>query len=362
LPEKQKPKTACLMKRTLLILSFIFVAFTGSMTAQITITTADLPTIGLQVIRAVDNTTQINPGNPGLNQVWDFTNLVPSTYDTTLYLPPQGQINYQNYPNAEVAVKHQNGNPPPFRDYEYTRYDSEGMRFVGDEDMVTIFGAFTMSIHITCNPNPLELKLPFTYGDNYTQESTYEWHMVTRNEGVFMDSIKQISRMNITTTGDASGMMMTPYGSFQVLRVKNDIISEDSVYNWTPDGWVFNSFDVSIYSNYRWYTNDYYEVGMYQFEEAKGNSMTFFKSETVVGVQPNTMTRQLKLFPNPASRFINIETQSPFASYEIVDLTGRIQVSTDYMPVINVEALSPGLYILRLRGGNTVVSNRFLKQ
>jgi hypothetical protein len=313
------------------------------------------------VIRAVDNTTQINPGNPGLNQVWDFTNLVPSTYDTTLYLPPQGQINYQNFPNAEVAVKHLNGNPPPYWDYEYARYDSEGMRYVGDEDMVTIFGTFTMSIHITCNPNPLDLKLPFTYGDTYTQESTYEWHMVMRNAGELMDSIKQISRMNITTTGDASGIMSTPYGSFQVLRVKNDIISEDSVYNWTPDGWVFNSFDVSIYSNYRWYTNDYYEVGLYQFEEGKGNSMTFFKSETVVGIPSPDFITNFTISPNPASETICIEGPLTPDKIEIIDTNGFTILSGTTSKSFQISDLKPGLYIVRIYTGNQTVLRKLIK-
>lgn len=349
------------MKKALHILLVISTLLALRTEAQITITTNDLPTIGLQVIRAVDNTTQINPGNPGLNQVWDFTNLVPSTYDTTLYLPPQGQINYQNFPNAEVAVKHLNGNPPPYWDYEYARYDSEGMRYVGDEDMVTIFGAFIMSIHITCNPNPLELKLPFTYGDTYTQESTYEWHMVSRNDGILMDSIKQISRMNITTTGDASGIMSTPYGSFQVLRVKNDIISEDSVYNWTPDGWVFNSFDVSNYSNYRWYTNDYYEVGLYQFEEAKGNSMTFFKSETVVGTPSPAFKTNFTISPNPASETIYVEGPVIPVKFEILNTYGSVVFSSPGSMAIQISDLKPGFYFIRIFSGNQTELKKFIK-
>lgn len=350
------------MKRFLLIVSAVSVMFINQTSAQITITTDDLPTIGLQVIRAVDNTTQIIPGNPGLNQVWDFTNLTPSTYDTTLYLPPQGQPNHQNYPEAEVAIRHKNGNLQPYWDYEYARYDSQGMRYVGDEDMLTIFGAYTMAIHITCNPNPLSLQLPFTYGDSFTQSSTYEWHMATRNEGVLMDSIKQISRMTITTTGDASGIMSTPYGSFQVLRVKNDIVSEDSVYNWSSDGWVFNSFDINNYSNYRWYTNDFYEVGLYQFEEGKGNSMTFFKSETVVGVQNNTISRQAKIYPNPAHNLVYIDIETIPDRIEILDLTGRVKQISGPATTVDISSLAPGLYLLRVCAKDEIMSSMLVKQ
>lgn len=350
------------MKKLLLIVFAVSVMMADQTFAQITITTDDLPTIGLQVIRAVDNTTQINPGNPGLNQVWDFTNLVPSVYDTTLYLPPQGQINYQNYPDADVAVKHLNGNPPPYWDYEYIRYDDQGIRYVGDEDIITIFGEYTMTIHITCNPNPLSLQLPFTYGNQLVQESTYEWHMAMRNAGELMDSIKQISQMNITTTGDASGMMMTPYGSFPVLRVKTDIISQDSVYNWTPNGWVFNSFDVSNYSNYRWYANDYYEVGFYQFEEGKGNSMTFFKSETVVGTSAITFTNNYSVFPNPATDVLTIQGKRIPDMAEIYNSGGKMVMAASNSSTLSVSGLPAGLYFLKVYSEKNITPLKFVKE
>ncbi|MHC1777879.1 MAG: T9SS type A sorting domain-containing protein [Lentimicrobium sp.] len=349
------------MKKTLLFLLVFQGVCLLSGNAQITITSADLPTNGLQVIRAVDNITQISPGNPGINQVWDFTNLIASSYDTTLYLPPQGQPNYQNYPEAEVAIRHMNGNIQPYHDYEYARYDGQGMRYVGDEDKVTIFGAYTMSVHITCNPNPLGLKLPFTYGDDFEQLSTYEWHIATRNDGVLMDSIKQISRMTITTTGDASGILSTPYGSFQALRVKNDIISEDSVYNWTPDGWVFNSFDINNYSNYRWYTNDLYEVGLYQFEEGKGNSMTFFKSETVVGVTAIPFVNECSIYPNPAENQITITSKEPITIVEIFNANGRLKLQEYRNPNLDISDLSPGLYVIRVNTANAISHKTLIK-
>jgi hypothetical protein len=329
--------------------------------AQITITSADLPTIGLQVIRAVDDITLISPGNPGNNQVWDFTNLIAAKFDTTLYLPVDGTPNFQNYPDAEVAIRHLNGNQPPYWDYEFIRYDDQGMRYVGDEDMLTIFGAFTMSIHIACNPNPHSLKLPFNYGDSYTQQSTYEWLLASHNAGVLMDSIKQVSHMEITTTGDASGIISTPFGSYEALRVKDEIISQDSVFNWTPNGWVFDRFEVSNYSNYKWYTNDYYEVGFYNIDETKGNSMTFFKSETVVGTSSPDFKPNFIISPNPASQTICIEGWVTPDRIEILDLTGSLVFSGTGSKVIQISDLKPGLYFVRIFSGNQTELKKLIK-
>lgn len=330
--------------------------------AQITITNSDLPTIGLQVITAVDDVTQISPGNPGLNQVWDFSNLSPTKYDTLLYLPVVGRPNIQNYPDAEMAIQHLNGDPQIDYDYEYVRFSADGLRYVGDEDLVTIFGDFKMAIHIATSPNPMQLKLPFTYGDSYTQTSVYDWTLAMRNAGVTTDSTRQISHMTITTLGDASGIMMTPYESFQALRVKVDVVSQDSVFTWSNGAWVFSSAEVSEFSNYWWYTNDYYEVGYYNLDDEKGSTFRFFKSETVVGNSYITTDDGLKLFPNPASSELNIVTDARYTSFEILDCTGRINLTGDYQAHINVGVLNPGLYILRLHEGNKVVSTRFVKQ
>lgn len=350
------------MKRFLLLITlFIGILFLKS-PAQITITTEDLPTVGLQVISAVDNTTQINPGTPGLNQVWDFTNLVPASYDTTLYLNPQGLPNYQNYPEAEVAVKHLNGNPLPYWDYEYCRYDGQGMRYTGDEDWITIFGEYTMTISIGCNPDPLDLKLPFHYGDNYNQQSTYVWYLSSHNAGVLMDSIKQISQMDITTTGDASGIVSTPYGAYPALRVINEIVSQDSVFNWTDGAWVLDRVEVNNYSNYRWYTNDYYEVGHFTIDEKKGNSMKYFKSETIVGVQNLTVAQQIKIYPNPANGLVYIECGTVPDRIEVLDITGSVKLISGPSSAIDISNLSMGMYIVRVHTDKGVISKKLIKK
>lgn len=350
------------MKRTLLALAALCVMITHHTTAQITITTSDLPTIGLQVIRAVDNTTQINPGNAGTNQVWDFSNLLSSSYDTILYLPPQGQPNHQNYPEAEVAIRHYNGNIQPYYDYEYARYDAQGMRYVGDEDLLTIFGDFTMAIHISCTPNPLGLRLPFNYGDNYTQNTTYVWHLASHNAGVLMDSIKQISHMEVTTTGDASGIVTTPYGSYQALRVKDDFVSQDSIFNWTPDGWVFDRAEVNSYSIFTWYTNDYYEVGKYTIDEEKGNSMSFFKSETIVGLQNIPVMQTLQVYPNPAENMITIPQGQAGEKIELFDMAGQLKLTGNNPVKLDVSSLPDGMYLIRLATKEGYLNGRFIKQ
>lgn len=348
------------MKKTLRILFGILILSALRTEAQITITHNDLPTIGTQIIRAVDNVTQVDPGSPGLNQVWDFTNLIPLTHDTTLYLPVQGLPNYQAYPAANAAISHRNGNMMPYYDYEYIQYDDDGIRYAGDEDFLTIFGTFTMSVHISCNPTPLSLPLPFTYGQTLNQSTTYDWLLASHSDGALLDSIRQISHMDISLHGDASGIMSTPFGTFQVLRVKEDIISLDSVLNW-ENGWVFDRVETSTYTVYRWYTNDYYEVGELNLNSGKANGFSFFRSETIVN---NTFTEKTmaRIFPNPATDMLSVESAADYISYEIIDPEGRITDRGPYLTAISIAELTPGFYILRLKSDHGSSCIKFIKQ
>jgi len=350
------------MKRFLLTSILLSTLIIGSASAQITITQADLPTIGLQVIRTVDDITPISPGEPGLNQMWDFTNLIESRFDTILYLPVAGAPNIQNYPDAEVAIKHLRGEYLVDYDYEYARYSDQGMRYTGDEDLLTIFGEFQIAIHITTTPNPLILKLPFSYGDINVQNTVYDWTIATRNAGVTMDSSRQISHMSITSTGDASGLMSTPYGSFPVLRVREDIISQDSVFSWTPGGWVFDQVEVSSWTQYRWFTNNYFEVGYYQVDEEKGNTMTFFKSETVVGTSAITFTNNYSVFPNPATDVLTIQGKRIPDMAEIYNSSGKMLMAASNSATLSVSGLPAGLYFLKVYSGKNITPLKFVKE
>jgi len=350
------------MKQFYFTFSLLIALVIGSASAQITITHADLPTIGLQVIRAVDDITPISPGEPGLNQIWDFTNLIESRIDTILYLQVAGTPNIQNYPDAEVAIKHLHGDPQVDYDYEYVRYSEDGMRYVGDEDLITIFGEFKIAIHISTSPHPLSLKLPFNYGDINIQNMVYDWTIASRNAGVTMDSTRQISHMTFTSTGDASGLMSTPYGSFPVLRVKEDIISQDSVFNWSSGGWVFNQFEVSTWSQYRWFANNYFEVGYYKIDDEKGNTMTFFKSETVVGTQAVPLTSNFKAYPNPAKEFVSIEGVSTPEVIEIYNSSGNLVMTVSKTKSFMVSGLPSGLYFLKVYSEKSITPLKLIKE
>jgi len=64
--------------------------------------------------------------------------------------------------------------------------------------------------------------------------------------------------------------------------------------------------------------------------------------------QPASKNVQLSLYPNPSSSFLNISTPANIYWYDMVDISGRIVISTSFPKnnQINLKGLSPGYYMI----------------
>lgn len=68
----------------------------------------------------------------------------------------------------------------------------------------------------------------------------------------------------------------------------------------------------------------------------------------------------LVLYPNPASEFVEIQTDLPNASFEVLDASGRILIESSET-TINIHDLSKGVYFLRATNGNAESTYKFIK-
>ena len=71
-------------------------------------------------------------------------------------------------------------------------------------------------------------------------------------------------------------------------------------------------------------------------------------------------TSELKVFPNPATHFINMEGLEPGSEYKLIDLSGNIvmegMVSDEAIQALDVQSLSKGLYVLKTPQGITRIA------
>lgn len=88
-------------------------------------------------------------------------------------------------------------------------------------------------------------------------------------------------------------------------------------------------------------------------------------------IPENSMMTSLELWPNPARERLNIRFDSRFAGttmFEVVDLNGRVVLAQQSGSVLGqnrtelgIEALSSGIYALRISQGRQVITQRFVR-
>jgi len=332
--------------------AFIIMALFGcsfATYAQTTITIADFPVVGNLVVHAIDNTATINPGNPGQNQVWDFSALTAASYDSTLYLPPQAGIPaIGQYPEATMIAKHLNVIAPGDYDYDFMKPTAPGVLAVGVESLSTIWGSFNMALHVKYMPPSYILPLPFSYGSSSSQQFVVEYVYATHNGSQTLDSVKTVSHVTMQMLADASGNVITPDATFAAIRVKETLQSVDSTFSLSNNTWVYSSDTTGNWTQYRWYTNDYGEIA-YLYSDTRGeNEISFFKSETIVGTFSNTIKPVISVYPNPASRYLSISSRKNILHSEIFDLTGRAVLQAGAQTTLDIEALQPGTYVIKV--------------
>ena len=84
-----------------------------------------------------------------------------------------------------------------------------------------------------------------------------------------------------------------------------------------------------------------------------------------VGIAESAEGPDLHLFPNPTSGVVTLKGASIGTMYELMDLHGRILIAGRVDPdqqLIATESLTPGVYMLRTRSGNTSATVRLVKQ
>lgn len=81
-------------------------------------------------------------------------------------------------------------------------------------------------------------------------------------------------------------------------------------------------------------------------------------SSYYIGIQENSDSVALRLYPNPANSALHLEGNFESGSVCIYDLTGRKVYTGEYQPTIPVEQLNDGMYLLSVTTGEGQVINQ----
>ena len=350
-------------------------AFTTSF-SQVTITESDMPSAGDTLRYSVAaNAIGISPMDGGTNQNWDFSNLqsasqyvddfvsvssTPFTYVAVFGLPfspaasDMARIDNSAFQIPEIPVV----NISVEDVYNFYKSNSDAYEQKG-------FGASINGFPLPITYSDPDVLIPLPLSQGVEQSSSYSFNATIPTLGYYGRDAER------TNTVDGSGTLVTPFGTFDAIRMRSELVYTDSV---AIDALGFGiQLPELTEIKYKWFAQGY----GWPLLEITANS--FFGVETVsrvvyrdnveeiddTSVEDFFTQNPVLLYPNPTSGILNFKFYSPEKAdmqIEILDLTGRTvySKSTAILPgdnfnVIPLHALnvSAGSYFLKLsKSGN----------
>jgi len=84
-------------------------------------------------------------------------------------------------------------------------------------------------------------------------------------------------------------------------------------------------------------------------------------TSSTLGVEDEDMLDQkISIYPNPASTYINIKSQTPITSVEIFDAIGRKVITKNETTKLRVDLLTSGVYVLKVISENEIFTKRII--
>jgi hypothetical protein len=353
--------------KKLLFFSGIFCS--SLLSAQITITNADMPSAGSSYL--MDDATAptgLNLGDTGPNHTWDFSSLgvTGSGLDSFVSVsstPFAYQFFFNNvflYPDnkADFAAASEDLNlpsqlPVTISDViNYYKKPTSGYYNVG-------FGASISGIPTSVQYDPIDriFEFPLSFGNQDSKDFRYLISIPTL--GAYGQNKVRSNEV------DGWGTLLMPNNaSYQVLRVKSTIAGSDTIY---IDAFGFGLNIPSIAYEYKWVAAGI-GVPILQINAteltgtAVPSSVKYLHSEDQTGLMPYAEKNPFNvIFQNPASQQVlvsyNTLNDAP-TIVSIIDMTGKTVLQNNCMVqkgnnklIIDLDNLSAGIYQLVIQQG-----------
>ena len=333
--------------KALLLSILIFTGITSF--SQITILSSDIGSVNdtaryshaIQTpIFAIENT--------GANYTWDFSNLTASSqtlkeYKSLNNLPTIYKIAF--WGKASFASPQADQSTAGFNltnSYKFIKKTSSIFKITG------IGGELNGTpLPIIFNSPDIIYNFPLNY--NNTDSSNSKWSANLPNTGYIEETL------NRKDTVDGWGVIKTPYGEFNCLRLKSEVHKEDTIF-------MSNSgMGMRIPQNYTEYTwlakNMKYPIMKATITHGLFEQASIFYMDSIrsfVSTDPRYCPAPvLRIMPNPASNYVKIEINTMNNSHiQIIDIQGNTILDKSYNQQntiqLNTSKWAKGIYFIRL--------------
>jgi hypothetical protein len=342
--------------------------------AQITITSSDMPSVGDTLrVSIAQGTANVDHTLSGTNYLWDFSALTPVAqelykFNAPTAIPFNFLATYGLLNPTPDSIPFLGVIPSNFTDY--FKNSSSSYRQVGSSFEYAPLGNFSVPILYSASDHVYDF--PLNNNDIDTSNSEFSFGI----PGTFY--LKEWrTRVN---TVDGWGTLITPFGTFQSLRVRSVVEARDSI---SLDSTGNNSFIFNRPTTveYKWLVNGggvpYLQVDATVTGNTEiVNSVTYRDSmrDNVfqVGIlDPQRSNASLTVFPNPTSNTLFVSANIPSGSetvVRVVDVTGRVLLQqnnsnlSNNIVAIDCSQLAGGVYFLQLiRNNQILATSRFVR-
>ena len=353
------------MKKNIFILVIAAMLIASTSMAQTTLTKSDMP--------QQDDTVRISVGiNPGIidlsetgeNHVWDYSGLIPfqqriDTFVSVTETPAGLLFMFSSDFAVNMAGAFSFPGTGISQPYLYFKSSSSAYKNTGF--------AFTMDgfpIPAAFSDPDILYQFPLTYP-----------HADSSNSGIDMNipgtGYLLVDRHRHNTV-DGWGTLTTPYGTFDVIRVKSEVTEYDSVYlesQGTGFGLPYS------YTEYKWLGNNQKAPLLLVRDIAEGAIVEYPDSirNTLGVIEKQNVVTKLTLFPNPvksmATLRFNLKLKS-MVTLTAIDLSGKKiwqfprQEMVSGSHEVTLDALQmnlkPGTYLLQVTANNHTSTIKFV--
>lgn len=354
------------MVRNLFLVIVVFIS--SGMLAQITISSSDMPNAGDSIRVSITNSVGgIDPMLSDTNYLWDFSALTPNSqrfekFDSPLtftspfnllFNPLNTSYGKDNYTFTTIPLPGVSLTAA----YDFLKESSSNLKQIGAG--YTINGApipflYTSSDYI--------YRFPMGYSN--TDSCDYKYGLPIPSIGYYGQTGHRVNMV------DGWGTLITPYGSFQTLRIRSAIKAIDTIYVTTFG--VGSNIPRPLKYEFKWLAIGS-KIPVLQIDaNVTGSNLTTTNVQYMdslrsgvpqVGIsEHSTENFNLKVYPNPCidNFMVNYHlSKSSVVKISISDVLGKtstlisnkIQTAGTHQDLINIIdwGLSPGVYLLKIR-------------
>ncbi|MEX1189184.1 MAG: T9SS type A sorting domain-containing protein [Bacteroidia bacterium] len=341
------------------------------LSAQITINQSDMPSAGDTLRYSVAaNAIAISAGAGGSGQTWDFSNLQSASQYVDDFIP------VAQTPFTYIAVF---GLPFSSNYCEMARIDNSAFQIpeipvinITIEDVYNFyksnndafeqrgFGASINGFPLPISYSDGDVLVPLPLNASTTQSGSYSFNATIPTIGYYGRDAERNNEV------DGSGTLVTPFGTFETIRLRSELVYTDSVAL-DALGFGFQLPELTEIK-YKWMAVGYgwplLEITANSIFGAETVSRVVYRDNPIeiddTGIEAINSISQALVFPNPANEFVQVrfESDSQFqANMEVMDMMGKILYSktTQVFPGTNLQVipaqsinLSSGCYFIRV--------------